>query len=164
MVRSTRRLRTLRGGGTSSWAFDPSTTGREMNNPMAWSRSGCGGSVTYAPPPMGGGLPGLSTGQGVSLQKGGGGGTHYGFLPGGGLAGGNASIPTNCALPRSGADGSFNVPIDRSPLATMAGGRRRKQKSRQQKSRQQKSRQQKSRQQKSRQQKSRQQKSRKQRR
>jgi hypothetical protein len=126
MRRSTRRLRTLRGGGTSSWGFNPSSAGPEMNNPMAWSRIGCGGPATHMPPHLGGGLPGLSTGQGVSLQKGGGGGTHYGFLPGGGLAGGQASIPTNCALPRSGADGELNVSITRSPLATMAGGRRKR--------------------------------------
>lgn len=144
-MRSTRRVRTLRGGGTSSWAFNTSSVGPEMNNPMAWSRSGCNGPSTHVPSPMGGGLPGLSTGQGVSLQKGGGGGTHYGFLPGGGLAGGQASIPTNCALVQSGANGQLNVPISRSPLATMAGGRRRKQKSKKSKSRKQNRKNQKSR-------------------
>jgi len=148
-MRSTRRVRTLRGGGTSSWAFDPSAASRVMNNPMAWSRSGCSGPATYYPPPMGGGLPGLSTGHGVSLQKGGGGGTHYGFLPGGGLAGGQGSIPTNCALPQSGANGALNVPITRSPLATMEGGRRRKSKSRKSKSKKSKSRKSKSKQSKS---------------
>lgn len=129
-MRSTRRLRSLRGGGTASFTFDPSSSSRIMNNPMSWSRTGCSGPATHMSPHLGGGLPGLSTGQGVSLQKGGGGGTHYGFLPGGGLAGGHASIPTNCALTQSGANGELNVPITRSPLATMEGGRRRRKSSR----------------------------------
>jgi len=110
----TRRLRTLRGGGTASWGFAPGSVDRTMNNPMAWARNEPSGPSTHTPP-MGGGLPGL--------QKGGGGGTHYGFV-GGGLAGGNASYPTNCAAQGSGAAGQLNVPVARSPLGTMAGGRR----------------------------------------
>jgi hypothetical protein len=110
----TRRLRTLRGGGTASWGFAPGSVDRTMNNPMAWARNEPSGPSTHTAP-MGGGLPGL--------QKGGGGGTHYGFV-GGGLAGGNASYPSNCALPQSGS-GQLNVPVARSPLGSMAGGRRR---------------------------------------
>ena len=110
----TRRLRTLRGGGTASWGFAPASVDRTMNNPMAWAPNPPSGPSTHTPP-MGGGLPGL--------QKGGGGGTHYGFV-GGGLAGGNASYPTNCAA----ASGQLNLPVNMSPLgsARMTGGRRRR--------------------------------------
>jgi hypothetical protein len=125
----TRKLRTLRGGGTVSWGFAAPADYRTINNPLAWSSQGCGDSARGAPL-QGGGLPGLSQGAGVSLQRGGGGGTHYGFTAGGGLAGGQASYPSNCAPIQSGASGVLNVP--NSPLRTeaMAGGRRRKSRSR----------------------------------
>jgi len=150
----TRRLRSLHGGGTSSWAFAPSSADNTMNNPMVWERSGSGGPETYKPAPYeGGGLPGVST------QKGGGGGTHYGFTVGGGLAGGNASYPTNCAVPQSGGSGQVNVPVGNSPPGTMSGGRRQS-RSRQSRSRQARSRQARSRQSRSRQSRSRQSRSR----
>lgn len=116
----TRRLRTLRGGGTASWGFAPGSVDRTMNNPMAWARNEPSGPSTHTPP-MGGGLPGL--------QKGGGGGTHYGFV-GGGLAGGNASYPTNCA--GTSPAPQLNLPVNMSPLgsARMTGGRRRSRRSR----------------------------------
>lgn len=104
----TRRLH--RGGGTASWTFAPA--GLTQNNGMAWASSGCGGgSASHLP--AGGGLPGM--------QKGGGGGTHYGFT-GSGLAGGNVAYTSNCAN-QSGAAGQLNVPIPGSPL--LAGGSRR---------------------------------------
>jgi len=113
MPRHTRRLRTLRGGGTSSWTFAPSSADKTMNNPMAWAPAGSGGPATYNPvPASGGGLPGM--------QRGGGGGTHYGFT-GSGLAGGYTSMPTNCALPQSGASGQLNL-----PQVPQSGGRRRR--------------------------------------
>jgi hypothetical protein len=123
--RGTRRLRTLRGGGTTSYGFvSPPDFSRTVNNGLVASVNGPG-APTHVPAPYegGGGLPGLSTGHGVSLQKGGGGGTHYGFN-GGGLAGGNTAIATNCAFPQSGGSGQLNVPVGQSPLGTMAGGRR----------------------------------------
>ena len=122
-ARHTRRLRTLRGGGTSSWTFAPGSANPTMNNPVAWAPSSCGGPNSYYPAGHlgGGGLPGLNMGAGVSLQKGGGGGTHYGFAQGGGLFGGVTSIPTNCAPHQSGASGQLNVPQN-----AMGGGRRRK--------------------------------------
>ena len=123
-TRRNRRLRTLRGGGTASWGFAPASVDRTMNNPMAWAPSSCSHS-SHASVLGGGGLPGLSTGAGVSLQKGGGGPTHYGFN-GGGLAGGNGPISTNCGLPQSGGSGQLNLPIAQSPLGKMAGGRRSK--------------------------------------
>lgn len=127
--RSTRRLpahggqrRTLRGGGTASYGFiSPPDFARTVNNGFVTSAGGCGAPSHATAPLGGGGMPGLSTGAGVSLQKGGG-GTHYGFN-GGGLAGGNSAIATNCALPQSGGSGQLNV-----PQGAMAGGRRRKQK------------------------------------
>jgi len=91
---------------------------------MVMSDMGSGGPSSYMQPHLGGGLPGLSVGQGVSLQKGGGGGTHYGFTAGGGLAGGQASYPTNCAVPQSGGSGQLNVPVGNSPPGMMTGGRR----------------------------------------
>ena len=119
--RGTRQRRTLRGGGTASWAFAPASADRTMHNPMAWAPSTCG-APPHAPAALsGGGLPGLSIGAGQSLQKGGGGGTHYGFSQDGGLFGGVASMPTNCAIPQSGAAGHLNVPQN-----AMAGGRRRR--------------------------------------
>lgn len=126
--RSSRRLRTLRGGGTTSYGFvSPPDFYRSVNNGFALTDVGSGGPPNrMATPHEGGGLPGLSTGPGPSLQKGGGGGTHYGFQDGSGLFGGVRSIPSNCALPQSGGAGHLNVPVDRSPLGTMAGGRRRR--------------------------------------
>jgi len=120
--RSSRRLRTLRGGGTTSYGFvSPPDFSRTVNNGLVVSDIGSGApSHVPAPYQVAGGLPGLSTGAGASLQKGGGGGTHYGFMAGG-LAGGNASYPTNCALPQSGASGQLNVPQN-----AMGGGRRRR--------------------------------------
>lgn len=118
-------MRTLRGGGTASYGFvAPPDFSRTVNNGMVLSVHGSGAPSHATAPLGGGGLPGLSTGAGVSLQKGGGGGTHYGFN-GGGLAGGNSAIATNCALPQSGGSGQLNVPVGH---GTMAGGRRRKQK------------------------------------
>ena len=117
-TRRNRRLRTLRGGGTASWEFAPVSVDRTMNNPMAWAPSNCSHS-SHPSVLGGGGLPGLNTGAGVSLQKGGGGGTQYGFSQGGGLFGGVTSIPTNCALPQSGASGQLNVSQN-----AMGGGRR----------------------------------------
>ena len=118
--RSTRRLRTLRGGGTASYGFTSAPDFyRTVNNGAVFTTNSTSPSSHYPPPTMGGGLPGLSTGAGASLQKGGGGGTHYGFSQGGGLFGGVTSIPTNCALPQSGASGHLNV-----PQKAMGGGRR----------------------------------------
>lgn len=118
--RNTRRLRTLRGGGTASYGFTAAPDFfRTVNNGAAFTVNNSSPASHYPPPTMGGGLPGLSTAPGASLQKGGGGGTHYGFSQGGGLFGGVTSIPTNCALPQSGASGHLNV-----PQRAMAGGRR----------------------------------------
>lgn len=110
-----------------SWGFAAPAEYRTINNGMAWAPQGCGDSVRGAQL-QGGGLPGLSQGAGVSLQRGGGGGTHYGFTAGGGLAGGQASYAGNCAPNESGASGQLNLPVNRSPLGSgpMAGGRRRK--------------------------------------
>lgn len=118
MARSTRR-RTLRGGGTASWSFAPDSADRTMNNAMAWAPSSCGAPSSVTAHLGGGGLPGLSTGAGVSLQKGGGGGAHYGFMPNGGLAGGNQVLSNQCAPPQSGASGQLNVPQN-----AMGGARR----------------------------------------
>jgi hypothetical protein len=119
--RTRRSLRPLRGGGTASYgftgvpAFSPT-----VNNPNVYSINNPSGASTHNQPPyMGGGLPGLNTGAGSSLQKGGGGGTHYGFSQGGGLFGGVTSIPTNCAVSQSGGSGQLNV-----PQSAMGGGRR----------------------------------------
>lgn len=118
-----RQRRTLRGGGTASYGFvSPPDFSRTVNNGLVASATGCGAPSHATAPLGGGGLPGLSTGAGVSLQKGGGGGTQYGFTAGG-LAGGNSATPSNCAFPQSGASGQLNV-----PQGAMAGGRRRKQK------------------------------------
>lgn len=117
----TRRLRTLRGGGTASYGFvSPPDFSRTINNGFVASATGCGAPSHATAPLAGGGLPGLNMGAGVSLQKGGGGGTHYGFNAGG-LAGGNSSYPSNCALSQSGASGQLNVPQN-----AMGGGRRRR--------------------------------------
>lgn len=115
MPRSTRR-RTLRGGGTASWSFAPESADRTMNNAMAWAPSSCGAPPSVSAHLGGGGLPGLSTGAGVSLQKG---GAHYGFMPNGGLAGGNQVLSNSCAPHQSGASGQLNVPQN-----AMGGGRR----------------------------------------
>ena len=119
----TRKLRTLRGGGTVSWGFGAPAEYRTMNNPLAWKANDCG-----APAPtahlQGGGLPGLNQGPGVSLQRGGGGGSSYGFAAGG-LAGGHAASTSTCAFPQSGASGVLNVPVAVSPMRTTVGGRRR---------------------------------------
>jgi hypothetical protein len=120
--RSTRRLRKLRGGGTASYGFTaPPDFFRTVNNGTAYTINSTSPSSHYPAPTTGGGLPGFTTGTPFSLQKGGGGGTHYGFSQGGGLFGGVTSIPTNCALPQSGASGNLNV-----PQGAMAGGRRNK--------------------------------------
>jgi hypothetical protein len=119
--RTRRSLRPLRGGGTASYGFTgvPEFS-RTVNNPILHSINSSSGASTHIQPPhMGGGIPGLSTGAGPSLQKGGGGGTHYGFSQGGGLFGGVTSIPTNCAVAQSGGAGQLNVPQN-----AMGGGRR----------------------------------------
>ena len=87
-----------------------------MNNAMAWAPSSCGAPPSASAHLGGGGLPGLSTGAGVSLQKG---GAHYGFMPNGGLAGGNQILSNSCAPHQSGASGQLNVPQN-----AMGGGRR----------------------------------------
>jgi len=98
-MKTRRTLRTHRGGGTASWGFAP--TSHTNNNGLAWTVTGCGSGTASHYLPPGGGLPGL--------QKGGGGGAHYGFN-GGGLAGGNGSYTSNCAN-TSGASGQLNVPV-----------------------------------------------------
>jgi hypothetical protein len=125
----TRKLRTLRGGGTASWGFGTPAEYRTMNNPLAWQASGCGSAPSASTHLQGGGLPGLNQGPGVSLQRGGGGGSSYGFV-GGGLAGGHSASVSNCAFPQSGASGVLNVPVAVSPMRTTVGGRRRKRNSR----------------------------------
>jgi len=80
-----------------------------MNNPMAWKSSDSANGADRLNPTTGPGLPGMSSMSSLSSQRGGGGGTHYGFTgvmvdtPAGlvadGTIGGMRSIPTNCALP-----------------------------------------------------------------
>ena len=101
--KSRRTASKQRGGGTSYWSFAPSSADATMNNPMAWKSSDSAAGTDRLNPTTGAGLPGLSS------QRGGGGGTHYGFTgvmvdtPAGlvadGTIGGMRSIPTNCALP-----------------------------------------------------------------
>ena len=146
-----------RGGGTSYWSFAPTSADATMNNPMAWKSSDSANGADRLNPATGAGLPGMS-----SLQRGGGGGTHYGFTgvmvdtPAGlvsdGTIGGMRSIPTNCALPgqqlnvRGGelwtqAGGASPSPASMNiaaPVAAMVaqakGGKRSKSKSRKSKS------------------------------
>ena len=102
-----RRTARQRGGGTSYWSFAPTSADATMNNPMAWKSSDSAAGTDRLNPTTGPGLPGMSSMS--SLQRGGGGGTHYGFTgvmvdtPAGlvadGTIGGMRSIPTNCALP-----------------------------------------------------------------
>ena len=102
--KSRRTASKQRGGGTSYWSFAPSSADATMNNPMAWKSSDSAAGTDRLNPTTGAGLPGLSV-----MQRGGGGGTHYGFTgvmvdtPAGlvadGTIGGMRSIPTNCALP-----------------------------------------------------------------
>ena len=104
--KSRRTASKQRGGGTSYWSFAPSSADATMNNPMAWKSSDSATGTDRLNPTTGAGLPGMSS---MSSQRGGGGGTHYGFTgvmvdtPAGlvadGTIGGMRSIPTNCALP-----------------------------------------------------------------
>lgn len=85
MPRQNRTLRTLRGGGTVSWGFAPSSN--IMNNPLAYEVNSSGGAARSMPSVSSHGLP---------MQRGGGGGASYGFV-GQGLAGGMAAnSSTHC--------------------------------------------------------------------
>ena len=86
MPRQNRTLRTLRGGGTSSYTFNPAS--HVMNNPVAWRSEAIEGGVRSMPSVSSHGLP---------MQRGGGGGASYGFVGPSGFAGGMAAISsTHC--------------------------------------------------------------------
>jgi hypothetical protein len=85
MPRQNRTLRTLRGGGTSSYTFNPAS--HLINNPIAWRSEDIHGGVRSMPSVASHGLP---------MQRGGG-GASYGFVGPSGVAGGIAAhSPTHC--------------------------------------------------------------------
>ena len=82
MPRQNRTLRTLRGGGTSSYTFNPAS--HVMNNPVAWRSEAIEGGVRSMPSVSSHGLP---------MQRGGG----YSFVGPNNLAGGMAAnSSTHC--------------------------------------------------------------------